>query len=80
MNKTPFKPSHPTLKACKCGYVGSRSQLYKHFDYFHRKLAVEVATGRSHQTLNQLFFATHGEVPLNEDDPKLLQYYQLITN
>jgi len=68
-----IKQLHPTLKACKCGMVGTRSQLYKHFDYFYRKLAVEVATRRSDKTLNQLFFTSHGEVPLNEDDPRTHQ-------
>lgn len=40
---------HPTLKKCKCGFTGSRSQLYKHFD------AIKFVDG-------QLDMTKHGEV------------------
>jgi len=48
---------HQNLKACKCGFIGNRSKLYKHFD-----LAKKVE--------GQLDLTKHGEVPLNEDDPR----------
>jgi hypothetical protein len=51
---------HPTLKACKCGYIGSRSMFYKHMD-------AEV----TNYTSAQQFFINHGEAVLNIDDPRV---------
>jgi hypothetical protein len=55
-----IKPLHPTLKACRCGFIGPRSAFYKHLDF-------EV----KNYTAARLFFLDHGEVPLNSDDPRL---------
>ena len=49
-----IRPLHPTLKKCKCGFIGNRHALYKHFDTIKR---VE-------GTLNM---SQHGEVPLHID-------------
>jgi hypothetical protein len=51
---------HPTLKKCQCGFIGTKPELYKHFD----KLK-----GLPN------FFTLHGEVPLNEDDPAIITYF-----
>ena len=58
-SKSPFTPLHPTLKACKCGFIGTRSALYKHFKLWKYNMTPKG------------FFEEHGEVPLNEDDPRL---------
>lgn len=58
------KPLHPTLKACKCGYICTKRELYKHFDDIRRTMK---AFGESPRE----FFAGHGEVPLNVDDSRL---------
>jgi len=54
-----IKQLHPTLKRCKCGFIGTRSALYKHFE-----------------PLTKLsdFTTKHGEVPLNEDDPRIIEH------
>jgi hypothetical protein len=66
--KTVIKQLHPTLKACACGYIGSRTQLYKHFDTEHKQLGSSLK-----------FFAKHGEVPLNLGDARLAHAQQFIT-
>lgn len=53
---------HPTLKACKCGFIGVRSSLYKHFD---NELTEWKLSGDQ-----KSFYIHHGEVPLNENDPR----------
>jgi hypothetical protein len=60
-----IKKLHPTLKACACGFIGTRSQLYNHL-----RCPQLGATARE-------FFTLHGEVPLNEDDPRLDTTIQL---
>jgi len=61
---------HPTLKACKCGYIGVRKDLYRHLDQ------VQAHYRRCEMTTGE-FFADHGEVPLNEDDSRLNTTTQL---
>lgn len=61
---SPFQPMHPTLKKCKCHYIGTKRELYKHFDDVRRRMKQFNEPARE-------FFAGHGEVPLNVDDPKL---------
>lgn len=58
-NPFKIKKLHPTLKACKCGFIGTSGQLYKHYD-----------SNKFRQIPDCDFFAQHGEVPLNEDDPR----------
>jgi hypothetical protein len=54
---------HPTLKACKCGKVFTRSQLYRHFGAL-------LAYYKQHG--NQAAYPTmHGEVPLFVGDPRV---------
>ena len=59
-----IKQLHPSLKACRCGYICTKRELYKHFDDIRRTLRVFGESPRE-------FFAGHGEVPLNVDDPRL---------
>lgn len=59
-----IKQLHPTLKACKCNYIGTKRELYKHFDDTRRTMKAMGEPARE-------FFAGHGEVPLNVDDPRL---------
>jgi hypothetical protein len=66
LTRSPFTPLHPTLKACKCGFIGTRSQLYKHFN--REQEPVDGLVDMDART----FFTLHGEVPLNEDDPRTL--------
>lgn len=61
---TPFKPLHPTLKKCKCNYIGTKRELYKHFDDTRRTMKAMGEPARE-------FFVAHGEVPLNADDPRV---------
>lgn len=56
---SPFQPLHPTLKKCKCGFIGTRTQLYRHFDAERFTAAGIPING---------FFARHGEVPLHNVD------------
>jgi hypothetical protein len=67
MNKpSPFTPLHPTLKKCKCGYIGTRSQLYKHFDseaVKHANDAIRKIAG-----FESKFTCIHGEVPLRANE------------
>jgi hypothetical protein len=58
-----IKQLHPTLKACKCGFIGSRKMLYKHFD----------STLDIWPKETKGFFNVHGEVVLNVDDPRLAE-------
>lgn len=59
-----IKPLHPSLKACKCGYICTKRELYKHFDDIRRTMKALNEPARE-------FFAGHGEVPLNVDDSRL---------
>jgi hypothetical protein len=59
-----IKQLHPTLKKCKCHYIGTKRELYKHFDQVQRRMKVFGEPARE-------FFVAHGEVPLNVDDPRL---------
>jgi hypothetical protein len=59
-----IKQLHPTLKKCRCHYIGTKRELYKHFDQVRRRMKVFGEPPRE-------FFVAHGEVPLNTDDPKL---------
>lgn len=59
-----IKQLHPTLKACKCNYIGTKRELYKHFDDTRRTMKAMGEPARE-------FFVAHGEVPLNVDDPRL---------
>ena len=68
-----IKQLHPSLKACKCGYICTKRELYKHFEDIQRTM----------KALNEPireFFAAHGEVPLNVDDPRLDVESQLIAS
>jgi len=60
----PFRPLHPTLRKCKCHYIGTKRELYKHWDDVRRRMKQFDEPARE-------FFAGHGEVPLFVDDPKL---------
>jgi hypothetical protein len=62
-----IKPLHPTLKACKCGFIGSRAQLYKHLDL------VSLLYLSSDP---KAFWNDHGESVLNVDDPRLLELFK----
>src|SRR6266478_6090809 len=57
-----IKTLHPSLKACKCGYIGTRSELYRHFAQANSGIV---------KLSNAEFFGRHGEVPLNVDDPRV---------
>lgn len=54
---------HPTLKLCKCGFIGNRSRFYAHMDNARRLLAC-------HGDRLRELYVCHGELPLNEDDPR----------
>jgi len=58
-----IKQLHPTLKACKCGWIGKRSGLYRHFTEMQQYLTT---TKRP-----ELMCVLHGESVLNVDDPRL---------
>jgi hypothetical protein len=71
-----IKKLHPTLKACKCGFIGTRGQLYIHFSDAQSKLAEELRSEMgvgvaTKVKFNQRYYSEHGEVVLNEDDPRL---------
>lgn len=53
---------HPTLKKCKCGFIGNRGQLYKHLE--HEKATWPETAPEAIKT----YFQLHGEVPINEDE------------
>lgn len=53
------KRLHPTLKACACGFVGTKNEFLKHMEAKER-LAIFMR-----QT--DAFWKEHGEIPLNED-------------
>lgn len=59
---------HPSLKACKCGFIGTRAQLYKHFDHW-KDICRE---------LGESFVHKHGESLLLVDDPRLNVEKQLL--
>lgn len=61
MLRSPFTPLHPTLKACKCGMIGTKTQFYSHMDQWG-KLYEESKLPN--------FWKDHGEVPINADDPR----------
>jgi hypothetical protein len=61
-NHKPIQRLHPTFKACSCGFVGTRAQFYHH-----------IGEWMKHYTEPKKFFADHGEVPINEDDPRAQQ-------
>ena len=54
------KQLHPTLKACNCGFIGPRTQFYKHMDLMVKE----------HSNAKE-FFKSHGEAVLNFDDPRV---------
>lgn len=58
-----IKHLHPTLKACKCGFVGTRTGLLNHMGNQRRQLKLHGDSPRE-------FYVLHGEVPLNEGDPR----------
>lgn len=72
MNNSPFQPLHPTLKKCACGYIGTKRELYKHFDDVKRMLT-------AHGEPMREFLVCHGEVPLRPNDPKLVELNNLNT-
>ncbi len=61
--QTTISRLHPTLKACECGFIGTKRAFYRHLD----------TTEEDYRTLGKFpdFYVDHGEVPLNEDDPRL---------
>ena len=59
-----IKQLHPSLKACKCGLICTKRELYKHFDDTRRTMKAFGEPARE-------FWAGHGEVPLNVDDSRL---------
>jgi len=61
-----IKKLHPTLKACACGFIGTSTQLYHHFEYARSDNA-------RRGLLERAFYEDHGEVPLNEDDIRVVR-------
>lgn len=55
----PIQRLHPTFRACSCGFVGTKTQFYNHMGEWVKQY-----------TDAKAFFADHGEVPINEDDPR----------
>jgi hypothetical protein len=66
MIKVKIAKLHPTLKACSCGFIGSKSQYWKHYE-----------TRMTEFDSIRDFYKHHGEVPLNEDDPRVQVVDQL---
>lgn len=66
MNKIrhPSVSSHPSLKACGCGFIGSKTGLYNHIDH-------ELTRSKERGEPSKDFWLLHGEVPLNVDDPRI---------
>jgi hypothetical protein len=58
----PIQRLHPTFKACSCGFVGTKTQFYRHIGEWMKQY-----------TDSKKFFKDHGEVPINEDDPRTQQ-------
>ncbi len=58
---------HPTLRACKCGFVGNRNDLYDHMKIAERLHLFTGGTLKEH-------FMKHGESVLNEGDPRIDEY------
>jgi hypothetical protein len=54
-SESPFQPLHPTLKKCKCGFIGTRVKFYDHMD-----VAVDEYPNA------KAFWEEHGEVPLSQ--------------
>ena len=52
---------HPTLKKCRCGFIGTKHVFMGHMDTL---LAARRAGGEK----PEIFWSQHGEVPLNEDE------------
>lgn len=61
MPSSPFTPLHPTLRACHCGFIGTKTQFYSHMDSW-QKLYKDGGLPN--------FWKDHGEVPINADDPR----------
>jgi len=55
-----IKSLHPTLKACHCGFIGTKPQFYEHMNVLIKQY-----------TSAKQFFTEHGESILNVDDPRL---------
>jgi hypothetical protein len=63
---------HPTLKACKCGFIGGRTQLYNHLKHAMLNYIGD-GTPASNTDAWRRYFNEHGESVLNEGDPRVLQ-------
>jgi hypothetical protein len=66
MEKNPFRKLHPTLKICRCGFIGTSSAFHNHMEVQERELVHR--TGRMSICA---FFERHGESLLYEDDERL---------
>jgi len=53
------KQLHPTLKACNCGFVGTKLAFLNHMEAKERLAIFMRQTDK--------FWREHGEIPLNED-------------
>jgi len=53
------KQLHPTLKACGCGFVGTKTEFMNHMEAKERLAIFMRQTDQ--------FWKEHGEIPLNED-------------
>jgi hypothetical protein len=60
----PFRQLHPTLRKCKCGFVGKKSEFHAHMIKLERELVHK--TGKMGY---KAFFQRHGEVPIYTDTP-----------
>jgi hypothetical protein len=60
LHESRIKQLHPTLKACKCGFIGTKTEFYNHMN----------ETVKQYTAARQ-FFTEHGEAVLNFDDPRL---------
>ena len=54
-----IKQLHPTLKACNCGFVGTKTAFLNHMESKERLAIFMCQTDK--------FWKEHGEIPLNED-------------
>lgn len=63
--ETEIKKLHPTLKKCKCGFIGVRPAWWKHYEN-------ERPVKHENKVVNEMrliaFYGMHGEVPINEDE------------
>jgi len=64
----PIQRLHPTIKGCRCGFIGTKTQLYNHLGEWTK-----------HYKTSKEFFAEHSEVPINENDPKVQQSASIAT-